>query len=429
MATNPNNGWGQKTGHSKIRTNLINPLVTSPNIGRGPTIGRFNTRASLCGTSSALEETWADVPPKNLFGGEPKKVRHWGHAFEDEALSFLNGNAKYLLGRGKKISELHSRTIRLGDKNECQMDIFGYISGYQDNPDNPDEKEIKNVRKITGFGVPQKPKNMLLITPEKGIKSALRDGSTGFKKLFESMQVELGEAQYVIGEIYSVEHNWKKAREEAEDVLQAVKDVQKKVAQLEKKCRQMFERFKKRVGEENLDVNSVIGLACLVFRAPQNTARDALNTLVGETLSEYQTPLLWRLFQAERLLVVGLSPDQVPFFCLCNDMYKLVGEQQQQLSALTVVGKELSREEIKTAEQDYEQKTNEAAHAKAEWTKAKEENDDVVDRTEEVWQILLEQATEAENRLKTIRKIFEPLEEGLASGTEASASQPGGNST
>ena len=75
----------------------------------------------------------------------------------------------------------------------------------------------------------------------------------------------------------------------------------------------------------------------------------------------------------------------MPFYCLCNDMYKLVGEQQQQLSALTVVGSGLAKEEIKIAEQDWKQKEDKAADAKREWDKAMGEKDAAAEAQDQ-WQ-------------------------------------------
>ena len=91
----------------------------------------------------------------------------------------------------------------------------------------------------------------------------------------------------------------------------------------------------------------------------------------------------------------------MPFYCLYNDMYKLVGEQQQQLSALTVVGRGL-------AEQDWKQKEDKAADAKDEWNEAKGVKSAA--KAEEQWEFYKQQATDAKNRLDTIRDIFAPLE-------------------
>ena len=148
------------------------------------------------------------------------------------------------------------------------------------------------------------PKHIIKNKPARPGKNNLKN-SLGAQ---EAANIASSVDKYIVGESYSGENEI---------------SIKSKVTQLETKLNKMWHRHKAMSGKNHSDYTSLFGAAILAFTSISTARRDQYkkcDRAVLESLSNTSSPILWRLAQAERFLIVVLSTSDAAHTCALREI-------------------------------------------------------------------------------------------------------------
>lgn len=113
--------------------------------------------------------------------------------------------------------------------------------------------------------------------------------------------------------------------------------MKRKVTQLETKLRKMWHRHKALSGKNHADYTSLFGAAILAFTcisSPRSDQYKECSRAVLESLSCSSSPILWRLAQAGRFLIVVLSTSDAANTCALREIAS--GQQSMEIGIYNI---------------------------------------------------------------------------------------------
>jgi hypothetical protein len=266
---------------------------------------------------------------------------HVGPLFENEARDVLNALRSSIFPWATTVTQFESRDDFSDDSEHRprQFDLFAYSDGDSAGPCVGDPGRGVAVVLPTGQ-VARVPAQAKSPPPETESAAAASAAPSSASSEETSPMDESPDRKCVVGEVYG---GWRKDSEEA------------KCHQLESELVVLLKRFRDRnqsAGEN--DITQIVGAAVLVFAAEvSGSAKRRRSSQLASAVALVRAcagPFMQRLMQAGRLVVVVLSPQQVPqsaaerdSFSILREVVKSVARIEARLDAQILATKPTSR--------------------------------------------------------------------------------------